>query len=84
MSEPKKRFGRSRKSQDDTQDFALTERDRELAALAAEILPRNSAAASFELGSPKAVSGVRTPTRIRDIESPSRHSVICVKRDDRR
>lgn len=48
MSEPKKRFGRSRKSQDDTQDFALTERDRELAALAAEILPRNSAAASFE------------------------------------
>ncbi|MCT2019840.1 cell division protein CrgA [Kocuria marina] len=48
MSEPKKRFGRSRKSQDDAQDFALTERDRELAALAAEILPRNSAAASFE------------------------------------
>ncbi|MDO4920125.1 cell division protein CrgA [Kocuria sp.] len=48
MSQPKKRFGRSRGTQDDTQQFTLTERDRELAALAAEILPRNSAAASFE------------------------------------
>ncbi|MCG7423794.1 cell division protein CrgA [Kocuria rhizophila] len=48
MSQPKKRFGRSRNAQDETQQFSLTEEDRELAALAAEILPRNSAAASFE------------------------------------
>lgn len=48
MSQPKKRFGRSRNAPDETQQFTLTERDRELAALAAEILPRNSAAASFE------------------------------------
>jgi len=48
VSQPKKRFGRSRNAQDETQQFSLTEEDRELAALAAEILPRNSAAASFE------------------------------------
>ena len=48
MSQPKKRFGRSRDAQEDAQQFTLPERDRELAALAAEILPRNSAAASFE------------------------------------
>ncbi|WP_165860374.1 cell division protein CrgA [Kocuria tytonicola] len=48
MSQPRKRFGRPRDAQEDAQQFTLTERDRELAALAAEILPRNSAAASFE------------------------------------
>lgn len=48
MAQSQKRFRRSRKDDDDAQQFVLTERDRELAALAAEILPRNSAAASFE------------------------------------
>ncbi|MDO4257300.1 MAG: cell division protein CrgA [Kocuria sp.] len=48
MAQSQKRFRRSRKDDDDAQQFVLTDRDRELAALAAEILPRNSAAASFE------------------------------------
>ncbi|GED00126.1 hypothetical protein KVA01_22800 [Kocuria varians] len=48
MAQSQKRFRRSRTEDDDLQQFTLTERDRELTALAAEILPRTSAAASFE------------------------------------
>lgn len=47
MSQPKKRFGRSRAPQEDTRKYSLTDEHRQLAELAAENLPRNRAAEAF-------------------------------------
>ena len=47
MSQPKKRFGRSRAPQEDTRKYSLTDEHRELAELAAQNLPRNRAAEAF-------------------------------------
>lgn len=47
MSQPKKRFGRSRVPQEDTRKYSLTDEHRQLAELAAENLPRNRAAEAF-------------------------------------
>lgn len=48
MSQPKKRFGKSRDSLESNQKYALTDKDRQLTELAAQNLPRNRHAEAFE------------------------------------
>ena len=48
MSQPKKRFGKSRESLDSDQKYAITDKDRQLTELAAQNLPRNRHAEAFE------------------------------------
>ncbi|MEX3510390.1 hypothetical protein CKW39_13255 [Kocuria sp. WRN011] len=48
MSQPKKRFGKSRESLESNQKYAITDEDRQLTELAAQNLPRNRHAEAFE------------------------------------
>lgn len=48
MSQPKKRFGKSRESLESNQKYAITDEDRQLTELAAKNLPRNRHAEAFE------------------------------------
>jgi len=48
VSQPKKRFGKSRESLESNQKYAITDEDRQLTELAAQNLPRNRHAEAFE------------------------------------
>ncbi|WP_308495969.1 cell division protein CrgA [Kocuria sp. cx-455] len=48
MSQPKKRFGKSRESLESHEKYAITDKDRQLTELAAQNLPRNRHAEAFQ------------------------------------
>ncbi|GAA2111115.1 MULTISPECIES: cell division protein CrgA [Kocuria] len=62
MSQPKKRFGKSRDSLESNQKYALTDKDRQLTELAAENLPRNRHAEAFEKSIARDTSGSTSAT----------------------
>lgn len=68
MSQPKKRFGKSREPLESNQKYALTDKDRQLTELAAENLPRNRHAEAFEKSAARSTGSGSTSATAQDEE----------------
>lgn len=62
MSQPKKRFRKSRESLESNEKYALTDEDRQLMELAAQNLPRNRHAEAFEKSNARTAEGSTAAT----------------------
>lgn len=76
MSQPKKRFGKSRESLESDQKYAITDKDRQLTELAAQNLPRNRHAEAFQKTVANGGSTSATADGVPELDGPKNKKAL--------
>ena len=80
MSQPKKRFGRSRESLEADHKYAITEEDRQLTELAAQNLPRNRHAEAFTKAATREPAGSTAASDNHPAQSDTQETAATAQR----